>query len=84
MAVVDRTNAVSPGPEFPAQVDCADFDSAWEALDVATTTLERRIADDLRLGLGVACAATTTAADARGRLDTLRSISLSRGLAAAV
>jgi hypothetical protein len=85
MAVVDRTNAVFPrGPEFPAQVDRADFDSAWEALDVATTTLERRIADDLRLGLGVACAATTTAADARGRLDTLRSISLSRGLAAAV
>ena len=81
MVVVDRTNAAFPrGLEFPGQVERADFTSAWDALDAATRTLEGRIADDHRLGLGVALAATATATDARGRLDTLHGIALSRGL----
>lgn len=81
MAVVDRTNLAFPrGLEFPSQVERADFNSAWDALDAATGTLEGRIADDRRLGLGVALAAIATATDARGRLDTLRGIAVSRGL----
>lgn len=85
MAEVDRANAVFPrGLEFPKQVERPDFPAAWDALDVATRALETRIADDRRLRLGVASAATTTAADARGRLDTLRRMALDRGLSAAV
>jgi hypothetical protein len=81
---VDRTNAVFPrGREFATQVDRADFHAAWDALDAATGTLEGRMADDRRRGLGVASAATAMATDARGRLDTLRAIALSRGLASA-
>jgi hypothetical protein len=73
MLVVDRTNAAFPrGLDFSAQVGRDGFRSAWDALDVATTMLEGRIADDRRLGLGAASAATATARDARGRLDTLR------------
>jgi hypothetical protein len=72
MALVDRTNVAFPrGLAFPGQVDRADFREAWGALDGATRTLEGTIADDRRLGLGIATAASATALDARGRLDTL-------------
>ena len=72
MALVDRRNAVFPrGLAFPGQVDRADFHEAWDALDDATRTLEGGIAADRRLGLGIATAASATALDARGRLDTL-------------
>ena len=72
MALVDQTNATFPrGLAFPGQVDRVDFDDAWGALDGATRTLEGSIADDRRLGLGIATAASATALDARGRLDTL-------------
>ena len=72
MALVDRTNATFPrGLAFPGQVDRADFREAWGALDGATRSLEGTIADDRRLGLGIATAASATALDARGRLDTL-------------
>ena len=83
MALVDRANSLFPrGLAFPGQVERPDFRSAWGALDGATRALEDRIAEDRRLGLGTAAAASATAADARGRLDTLVSIALSRGLAA--
>ena len=83
MARVDRTNAAFPrGVEFPAQVERSDFNSAWDALDGATRTLEERIADDRRLGLGVASEATATANDARARLLVLSGIAANRGLAA--
>lgn len=85
MVLVDQTNAVFPrGFEFATQVDHADFRSRWDALDAATRTLEGQIDEDNRLGLGVASAATATAADARGRLDTLRNIAGDRGVAVAV
>jgi hypothetical protein len=85
MGIVDLANAVFPrGFAFSAQVDRADFRSAWAALDAATRTLEDQIAEDDRRGLGVASAATATATDARGRLDTLRSMAIDRGLAVAV
>jgi hypothetical protein len=72
MALVDQTNATFPrGLAFPGQVDRADFREAWGALDGATRSLEGTIADDRRLGLGIATAASATALDARGRLDTL-------------
>ena len=45
------------GLAFPGQVDRADFREAWDALDGATRTLEGDIADDRRLGLGIATAA---------------------------
>ena len=83
MAIVDRANAQFPrGLAFPSQVDRADFRSAWGTLDDATRVLEGHIVEDRRLGLGTAAAASVTAADARGRLDTLVSIALRRGLAA--
>jgi putative effector of murein hydrolase LrgA (UPF0299 family) len=83
MAIVDRANAQFPrGLAFSNQVDRADFRSAWGALDDATRVLEGHIVEDRRLGLGTAAAASVTAADARGRLDTLVSIALRRGLAA--
>ena len=72
MALVDRRNAVFPrGLAFPGQVDRADFHEAWDALDDATRSLEGGIAADRHLGLGIATAASATALDARGRLDTL-------------
>ncbi len=83
MALVDRANTLFPrGLTFPAQVDRADFRSAWGALDDATRVLEGRIADDRRLGLGTSAAASATAADARSRLDALLDIAHTRGLAA--
>ena len=85
MALVDRTNAAFPrGLVFPTQVDRAGFSQDWDALDAATRALEDQISEDRRLGLGVASAATVTATDARNRLDTLRGIANSHGLAAAV
>jgi hypothetical protein len=72
IALVDRRNAVFPrGLAFPGQVDRADFREAWDALDDATRSLEGGIAADRHLGLGIATAASATALDARGRLDTL-------------
>ena len=79
-AVVDTANAVFPrGVDFPAQIDRAGFRTAWDALDAATRTLEGRIADDERRGTGVAAAATATAEDARGRLETLRRLAADGG-----
>jgi hypothetical protein len=73
VALVDTANSVFPrGPEFPAQIDRAGFRNAWDSLEAATGTLEGQIAEDHRLGVAVASTATTTAKDARSRLDTLR------------
>jgi hypothetical protein len=82
MAIVDQTNCVFPrGVAFPAQIHRAGFSTEWDALDAATRALEGRIADDVRLGLGVASAARSTARDARSRLDTLRRLALDNGQA---
>ena len=79
-AVVDTANAVFPrGVAFPAQIDRADFRPAWYALDAATRTHEGEIADYERRGTGVAAAATATAEDARGRLETLRRLAAEGG-----
>jgi hypothetical protein len=80
MAAVDRTNAVFPrGLEFPNQIDRPGFRSAWDALDVTTATLEDQIAEAEDRGLTVASAATATAEDARGRLNTLRQLATDEG-----
>lgn len=77
---VDATNAVFPrGPDFATQIDTPGFRGAWDALDEATRALESQIEDDQRLGLPVAYAATSTAADARNRLDTLRRLAADGG-----
>lgn len=82
VAQVDRTNAVFPrGLEFPAQVDRVGFRARWNALDGATATLERQIAEDQRLGVAVAIAATAAAKDARSRLDTLHRLAVNQGQA---
>jgi hypothetical protein len=80
MAAVDGRNASFPrGGEFPAQVDRTGFRRDWDALDMATETLEKRIADDHRLGLPVASIAAATAIDARARLNTLRRRAVGQG-----
>ena len=80
MAAVDRTNAVFPrGLEFPTQIDRPGFRSDWDALDVTTATLEGQIAEAEGRGLAVASAATATAEDARGRLNTLRQLTTDEG-----
>ena len=77
---VDATNAVFPrGPDFATQIDRPGFRGAWDALDEATRTLETQIDDDRRLGLPVAYQATSTAADARNRLDTLHRLAVESG-----
>ncbi len=82
VGLVDTANAVFPrGPEFANQIDRAGFRVAWDRLDAVTGTLESLIADDQRLGLGVASAATGTARDARSRLETLRRLSVDHGQA---
>jgi len=82
VALVDRANIAFPrGPKFPAQIDRAGFRVDWDALDAATGTLEDRIADEYRTGLGVASAATATAQDARSRLDTLHRLAVDDGQA---
>jgi hypothetical protein len=73
MRLVARANDVFPrGVEFARQIDRPTFRDDWDALDAVTTTLERQIADDHRLGLGVAASAASLAGDARSRLTTLR------------
>lgn len=80
--IVDRANSAFPrGSEFPAQISRAGFRDDWDVLDGATRSLEGRIADDHRLGLAVASAATATAGDARSRLDTLRRLAVDQGQA---
>jgi hypothetical protein len=80
VALVDRANAVFPrGHDFPLQVARSGFRFAWDALDAATATLERRIADDHRVGLAVASSAAATAVDARSRLSTLRRLAVDGG-----
>lgn len=82
VALVDSTNEAFPrGPEFSAQIDRAGFRVAWDSLQAATATLEGRIATEHRLGRPVASAATAAAADARSRLETLRSLALGHGQA---
>ena len=78
---VDARNAAFPrGSAFLDQVDKPGFRAAWDALDGATTSLEHSIADASRRG-GVASRATSTAADARGRLDALRRDAAAHGQA---
>jgi len=82
VAVVARANAAFVrGPGFAAEIDRPGFRDGWDALDVATATLESQIADDTRLGLGAASEATATARDARSRLDTLRRLAAGEGQA---
>lgn len=80
VVLVDTANAAFPrGPEFAAQIDRAGFRVDWDALDAATGTLEGQIAGDHRLGVAVGSKATTTAQDARSRLDTLRRLAVDGG-----
>ena len=73
IGTVERANAAFPrGTAFAGAIERPGFRADWDALDGATRVLEARIAEDHRLGLGVAAAATALAADARSRLDTLR------------
>jgi hypothetical protein len=80
VASVDRASAAfARGEAFPGQIHAAGFRDSWERLDEATVTLERGIADDQRLGRGAASSARATAADARGRLNTLRGLAIEDG-----
>jgi hypothetical protein len=82
LAGVDLANGAFPrGPEFPKQVDLAGFRGRWDDLEAATKALEKGIADDTRLGLGVATVADATAEDARSRLNMLRRIAGDHGQA---
>jgi hypothetical protein len=82
LAAVKTANAAFPrGVDFPKQIDRTDFRADWDALDGATRMLEGQIADDLRNLRGVAAVATDRAEDARGRLDTLRSLAVDGGQA---
>jgi len=69
------------GREFSEEVDRAGFRTAWDSLQAATARLEGDIADEHRLGRPVASAAMASAADARSRLDTLRSLAAGHGQA---
>jgi hypothetical protein len=82
VVVVERANAAFPrGPEFPRQVDRAGFRADWDTLDGACRTLERNIASERLLAIGVCAKAEATARDARNRLDTLRNIAVQGGQA---
>lgn len=82
MRLVARANDVFPrGVEFAGQIDRPTFRADWDALDSATQTLERQIADDHRLGLGVSASAASLAGDARSRLTTLRRLAADHGQA---
>jgi hypothetical protein len=82
VAIVDQANGAFPrGREFAGQIDRPGFRAAWDALDVATGRLEGTIADDHRLGVAVAFAATAAAKDARSRLDTLHRLAVDQGQA---
>jgi hypothetical protein len=73
VTAVDRANAAfSRGTGFLAETHRAGFAADWQALDEATRALESGIAEQRRLRLGVSEQAIDVAADARGRLDTLR------------
>jgi hypothetical protein len=80
VARVDTANAVFPrGLAFATQIARAGFRVDWDALNAVTGTLEARIAGDHRLGVAVGSIATTTAQDARSRLDTLRRLAVDGG-----
>ena len=80
--LVDARNAVFPrGRGFMEQTDLPGFQSAWNALDEATRSLEGLIAEGVGLGTGVAMQATETAGDARSRLETLHRAAAARGQA---
>jgi hypothetical protein len=82
VTLVDTRNEAFPrGRGFIEQVDRPGFRAAWDALDAATRALEGLIAEAMRLRTGVAQRATETAADARGRLDTLRRAATAEGQA---
>jgi hypothetical protein len=82
VALVDRNNGVFPrGAAFRDEIDRVGFRASWDALDAATARLEAAMAEDHRLGRGVASAVTATARDARGRLDTLRQLAVDDGQA---
>jgi len=82
---VEELNAAFPrGPAFIGQASLPGFRSTWDALDSATSALEGDIAEQRRLGLGVAERAIATASDARGRLDSLRRDAVAMGQAWAV
>jgi hypothetical protein len=80
VATVEKANAAFPrGLEFPTQIARTGFRDDWKTLEASTLTLEGQIAEDRRLGLGVAKAASVTAWDARTRLETLRQLALNDG-----
>jgi len=80
VAGVDRANVAFPrGTAFPGQIHTSGFRDSWETLDAATVTLESGLAENHRLGLGAASGARRTAADARGRLNTLRGLAIADG-----
>jgi len=79
-ALVQRSNDVFPrGMGFRAEVDRPGFRASWDSLDAATGRLEAAMAEDQRLGRGVASAVTAMARDARSRLDTLRQFAVEDG-----
>jgi hypothetical protein len=81
VALVDRANAVFPrGMAFRDQTGRSGFRASWDALDAATAQLEGAMAEDGRLGMGVAATVAATARDARSRLDTLRQFAVEDGL----
>jgi hypothetical protein len=80
LAMVKTADAAFPrGRDFPKQIDRPGFRADWDELDEATRALERQMADDRRNYRGVAAAAVDRAEDARGRLETLRSLALGSG-----
>jgi hypothetical protein len=80
LATVKTADAAFPrGRDFPKQIDRPGFRADWDELDGATRALEHQIADDRRNYRGVAAAAVDRAEDARGRLETLRSLALGSG-----
>ncbi|MFI5261240.1 MAG: hypothetical protein ACHQZR_01645 [Candidatus Limnocylindrales bacterium] len=82
VALVERSNAAFPrGSSFPDEVDQPGFRTAWDALDADATALEMRLASERRLGHPVPSEAVAMAADARGRLETLRQFASDHGQA---
>ena len=82
VALVDRRNAVFPrGSDFPMQVGRTGFRDDWDALDDATQALEDEIDTESKLGQGVSYLASSTAKDARERLESLRRIAVDDGRA---
>ena len=80
VALVGRRNDVFPrGGAFAAEIDRSGFRASWDALDTATGTLEDAMAEDKRLGRGVALTVAAAARDARRRLNTLRELAVEDG-----